>query len=286
MKWLKQNALKSISGQIVAMILLIYISTRGKIFPTFSGQRVSKPQHSNFVDLSGVDPANVTSIQNAIMKHGLFPYSTWQLDNFPKQLAGSSGHGLGIYQHPTQFGPYLHFIKNALGDRGFNVEVYAEIGVAAGGTFIFTSEFLETSKSYAVDVDFADNVFPAGFPYAGQLASYMEEQNGRAEFVLGDREIFRHLLQTKDVSVDLLMIDGDHSYDAVKADFDVLGKYAKVVAFHDIVCRTSPGVEQFWKELRRSGNYETHEFVSQYSGVGEPLMGIGVLVKQPFQQSA
>lgn len=74
-------------------------------------------------------------------------------------------------------------------------------------------------------------------------------------------------------SVDLLHIDGFHTYDAVKADFE--GWIEKVspggvVLFHDIMVRHSDfGVWKFWEELQNK--YETFEFKHGY--------GLGVLFK-------
>ncbi len=57
--------------------------------------------------------------------------------------------------------------------------------------------------------------------------------------------------------VDLLFIDGDHSYDGVRSDFEVYGRLVRpggLVAFHDIVPGAPEGVGEvprFWQELKR-----------------------------------
>ena len=57
--------------------------------------------------------------------------------------------------------------------------------------------------------------------------------------------------------IDLLFIDGDHTYEGVRADFDLWSPHVRVnglVAFHDTVAngtRDEPGVRQLVEELKR-----------------------------------
>jgi cephalosporin hydroxylase len=86
----------------------------------------------------------------------------------------------------------------------------------------------------------------------------------------------------QDRSVDLLFIDGDHSYDGVKEDFLTYSKYVRsggCILFHDIVPNhhfPEYGVDKFWRELsNRFG--KSLEFVdSVHPGRGA---GIGLIVK-------
>lgn len=70
-------------------------------------------------------------------------------------------------------------------------------------------------------------------------------------------------------SIDLLHIDGTHTYEAVKNDFDSwLPKMAKggVMLLHDIVIKEEPfGVWKLWEEIR--AKYRTIEF-SHSCGLG------------------
>ena len=95
-----------------------------------------------------------------------------------------------------------------------------------------------------------------------------------------------HLLTTQETvggliptSLDILFIDGDHSYAGVKEDFLMYSSYVKpggIVFFHDIVAsedhaRQGCFVDQFWNEAKVG-----HTFTEI---IGEPLTwgGIGVI---------
>jgi predicted O-methyltransferase YrrM len=75
--------------------------------------------------------------------------------------------------------------------------------------------------------------------------------------------------------LDFLFIDGDHSYESVKADFECYAPFVRtrgVVAFHDIAMGPPSGVSRYWGELRR--RYRHVEIVHDH---GPKAMGIGVL---------
>lgn len=66
------------------------------------------------------------------------------------------------------------------------------------------------------------------------------------------------LKETGDLSVDLLFVDGDHTYEGVKNDYQMYRGVVRkggVIAFHDVTCseersiRENLGVNRFWDEL-------------------------------------
>jgi hypothetical protein len=85
--------------------------------------------------------------------------------------------------------------------------------------------------------------------------------------------------------VDAVFIDGDHEYDSVKADYQNVGRHAKVVAFHDcfdtFVEQLHGGVPKFWLELkeqvRGDPNVKVYEFHMQSRN--QPYFGICALVR-------
>lgn len=157
-------------------------------------------------------------------------------------------------QHPVeirQFAEWLYqrrWIVNTL-----------EIGVRHGGTSALWHG-LSSGMTIGVDYGGIDGLGEKG---TIELSIKMRETLGnRYNFVYGDS----HLQHTKDQIVDilggrlldLLFIDGDHSYDGVSMDYNMykgLVKSGGCIAFHDIVdsdfMKTlGHGVWKFWRELR------------------------------------
>jgi predicted O-methyltransferase YrrM len=81
--------------------------------------------------------------------------------------------------------------------------------------------------------------------------------------------------------IDFLFIDGDHSYEGVKADFEIYGPQVRrggTIALHDILPQMSHAdcrVHQFWAELTE--HFDTEEYVDR-DGF-ETWGGIGVVIK-------
>jgi predicted O-methyltransferase YrrM len=89
--------------------------------------------------------------------------------------------------------------------------------------------------------------------------------------------------------LDVLFIDGDHTYDGVKADYQMyrpLVRKGGLIAFHDIVddhqtkygrpgIGWAGGVPMFWREVKLQKEFSScSEFIADPDQDG---MGIGVL---------
>lgn len=81
--------------------------------------------------------------------------------------------------------------------------------------------------------------------------------------------------------LDFLFIDGDHSYEGVKSDFEMyfgLVNDGGIIAFHDIVSGNYASVGEvprFWNEIK--SKFEHREFVADWRQGG---FGIGVIIKK------
>jgi len=80
--------------------------------------------------------------------------------------------------------------------------------------------------------------------------------------------------------IDLLFIDGDHSYQGVKSDFEMYSPLVRdsgIVAFHDIAhARSDYGVKLFWNEIKNG--YKYREIINSGASADQAL-GIGLLWK-------
>ena len=99
-------------------------------------------------------------------------------------------------------------------------------------------------------------------------------------------------------SINILFIDGDHSYESVKKDFEMYSSFCSdIIAIHDIETgrgkekekRTFPHVHEFWDELKEKAHkepekYANYLFVSinqnHFRCAGNRGLGIGAIIKQ------
>jgi hypothetical protein len=207
---------------------------------------------------------------------GLYPHLPRHLEEFPPELHEHCGRGIGVWQYPNQFAKYL----NAMMAENEDIRTYVEIGVAAGGTFMATVDILKPSRrSVAIDIapigKSLDDAYRAT-PYDGQLEAFIAADPEKRSYFRGTA---REFAESDHETIDLLLIDGDHSYEGVKADFEALGSRSRIAVFHDIASDACPGVVRFWKEIvDLYGPERTETFVDQYASVVKgSFLGIGVL---------
>src|SRR5215204_2397812 len=175
------------------------------------------------------------------------------LEQFPAHLHPYCGKGLRLWQLPDQFAPYLI----EAGRRG--VRRYLEIGVRHGGSFTVTVEYLsrvgELEEAVAVDID----PVPALLPYpVDQPAVRLVQADTMTER-------FAAWVRSRP-DFDLAFIDGLHSYEGCRHDFETLRPHARMIALHDISNHIEPEVGRVWADIRReyADEYDFHEFTAQY----------------------
>jgi O-antigen biosynthesis protein len=163
--------------------------------------------------------------------------------------------------------PFLRFLI-----REIKPKVFVELGTHNGFSYFVGCQTIEElnlpAKAFAVDHwlgdehagSFDDSVYEGVLSLNNQYRSFstllkMSFSDARSKF--------------EDHSVDLLHIDGFHTYEAVKEDFETwlpkLSRHA-VVILHDIHVRHADfGVYKYWAEIKK--DHQTIEFVGSY-GLG------------------
>lgn len=153
-------------------------------------------------------------------------------------------------------------------------KVIVEVGTSSGGTLFLFAHVADPEKVISVDLPRGYQVWKIPFfkSFGGKQViqlirgdSHREETFEKLKTVLKGRE------------VDFLFIDGDHSYDGVKQDFQMYSRVVRkggIVAFHDIVehdPKTGCQVDRFWHEVKQT--YRHLEIADQ----SQKWAGIGVL---------
>ena len=146
--------------------------------------------------------------------------------------------GLQIKQYPEELAKFLVFIFN----NKHRINSYCEIGSERGGTFFVIDSFLRSinenmGRSLAIDIG----------SKAGRNENYNQytKQYPQASFLCINSRLF-----IPKQNYDLCFIDASHLKEDVEKDYNLMKKYSKIIAFHDI--DFLEGVKEVWKSI--SGN--------------------------------
>lgn len=152
-----------------------------------------------------------------------------------------------------------------------------EIGSNFGGTFYRMAEVM-APKSLMVSVDWPVDHTPKVLEPVETLkmnCRRIGEMGHHVELFIGDSHANSTIQMVEEFApFEFVFIDGDHSYEGVKADWENYGPMGKMVGFHDIAGPVE-GCVKFWNELKASGEFKTDEFINPQAG-----MGIGIVYKE------
>jgi predicted O-methyltransferase YrrM len=171
----------------------------------------------------------------------------------------------GAQQKTSEFLPFLEFVRSR------KPKIIMEIGACYGGTTMCFAQISDTVIAIDVPVN-------ADLPPIEELKKTCD-----FHYVVGDSHDETTLEQVKKIlgnnKLDLLFIDGDHTAEGSRQDFDMYNSLVKtggIIAFHDIVdsdyhraARTM--VASVYNELAKQ--YDHVEFLEP-NGID---CGIGVL---------
>lgn len=188
------------------------------------------------------------------------------------------------------FSPAMRFIRPLqsrvelealLGEvRRLAPSTVVEVGTASGGT-LFMLTRAASADATLVSIDLPGGAFGGGYPvWRAPLYRSFAGPGQRVHLLRRDSHDPSTLEALKGVlggrRVDFLLIDGDHTYEGVKRDFEMYRSLVRpggMIGFHDIVPHSAESgceVERFWNEIRDT--FDSVEFVedwrSQFGGVG------------------
>jgi predicted O-methyltransferase YrrM len=217
---------------------------------------------------------NYVAIRNMLREYPAF----WEPGFWMSVLLARQAQKHGAMQKLRELAPLIALLRRR------SPRVIVEIGTARGGTFYAWCQVADPN-AVLVSIDLPGGPFGGG--YTGDDVSTFRAY-GRSEQRLHFIRADSHASKTRSMleailnggNVDFLMIDGDHTYDGVRRDFEMyapLVGQGNPIAFHDTLPHpegSSCEVERFWNEIR--GEYRHTEFVDlgsdslapQYGGIG------------------
>ncbi len=183
-------------------------------------------------------------------------------------------YGVDDYMPSAWIGhaPFMKFIV-----RDLKPKIFVELGVHNGFSYFVGCQAIRecgfSTKAYAIDHWEGDA--QAGFFDDSVYKGVIRTNSKYSGFSTLIKSSFLDALTSfKDNSIDLLHIDGFHTYESVKEDFETwLPKMSKdgVILLHDIhVRRNTFGVFKFWQEIKTE--FKTIEFFGSH-GLGVVFNG-------------
>ena len=193
-----------------------------------------------------------------------------------------SGHGEFKSIKPKQVVSEIRALYQLV--RAEDVRYVLEIGTFQGGTFYLWCQAGRPGATL-VSIDLPSGAFGGGysesrinfyrcFGQAGQSLHFLRANSHLPDTVQKVKEILRGN------ALDFVFIDGDHTYEGVKRDFELYSPLVRkggIVAFHDIRYRAEvPEIQvyRFWQEIK--DHYEHQEIIEQ-DGAMAGRIGIGIL---------
>jgi cephalosporin hydroxylase len=156
-----------------------------------------------------------------------------------------------------------------------------EIGAFNGGTLFLWSR-VALPDATIISIDLGGSVFGGRSPLGLVCRGFARERQRIELLFRADSHDPATFTSVERIlggdALDFLFIDGDHTYDGVKADFQMysgLVGAGGLIAIHDIVTEAGPqekiDVPRFWSDLKQ--RWETEELVAG----DEPRLGIGLV---------
>ncbi len=183
---------------------------------------------------------------------------------------------------PVQIKSEIFNLMNKIEKR--KPKIVCEIGTVNGGALYLLTR-VSSSNAIIISIDLPEGKFGGGYSrWKIPIYKSFAKKNQKIHLIRDDSHKYETLEKLKKIlknrQIDFLFIDGDHTYEGVKKDFEMYSPLVKkggVVGFHDIAKHppeTKCEVGKLWNKIKNEYNHE--EIVESYSQGG---YGIGIIFK-------
>lgn len=169
-------------------------------------------------------------------------------------FGGTFEGGIHLQQVPDEISPCLNDILKS----GNNIKNFLEIGSAAGGSSYLFDHVFDLDNIIIID---DNNHSKSKF-----RPEILKKTKGEVSEFIGDS---KHpdaigFIKKLKLKFDIILIDGDHTYDGVMSDIKNYSKFLSGNGFlilHDIeICQ---GVKVAFDELKKTGTWVSKKFISE-----------------------
>ncbi len=214
------------------------------------------------------NPSKATDIRRALRFYEMPDYEDYQWGNM-KELMLTLKH----YAFPQNKNEVKAMLKLVAGSKAV-----LEIGSSFGGTLKHLASVLPKGATI-VSVDMPSEETPTYLNAQASLKEVCRQLSilgANVQLFLGDSHASSlvHAIEGY-APYDFIFIDGDHTYEGVKKDWENYGQLGRIVAFHDIA-GVVPGVKRFWDEIKESGLHVEEIIDKPETG----QFGIGIVYRE------
>jgi cephalosporin hydroxylase len=165
--------------------------------------------------------------------------------------------------------------------RTLKPQTVLEIGTHRGGTLYLWARMAQPD-AILISIDLPGGKFGGGYsPFRTPIYRRFAQERQKLHLMRANSHHPSTIAETKRLlsghPVDLLFIDGDHTYEGVKKDWEMYSPLVRsggLIVFHDVAGNyEDTQVKTFWDEIKM--NHPHREYMTH----PEKLYGIGVLRK-------